>query len=315
MALGRSLIRVRQSGSRRYTHSAVMSPTISRSSSAAVDSFAGMARANRPTAIVPAPGRAVLEKPTISAPRVTSSQAPTPRSGASAARSGMTGELISATPVRALPSAGQQRLPMSPTSRSLRDRERAVEQSGDLGEHLVHRPFGEGGHERFDLHRAGVAGGADGAEEALEVDDAGVEGQAAVQVLLLVDLAVGAGVVEVHRDDVRIGEALELRGVLPRGVPVVGVEDESHVRGARLGDQLARLAQGVDEGEALGGPEGLRADVLQAQPEARVLEQGGDQRDAALVQAPVLAVVELLVHGADPGAHAGHAGGGEQLEV
>src|SRR5699024_12301480 len=95
---------------------------------------------------------------------------------------------------------------------------------------------------------------------------------------------------------------------------VVGVEDESHVRGARLGDQLARLAQGVDEGEALGGPEGLRADVLQAQPEARVLEQGGDQRDAALVQAPVLAVVELMVHGADPGAHAGHAGGGEPPE-
>src|SRR5699024_4299293 len=212
MALGSRRSRVRQSGSRRYTHSAVMSPTISRSSSAAVDSFAGMARANRPTAIVPAPGRAVFEKPTISAPRVTSSQAPTPRSGTSAARSGMGGEPISAAPVPAQPSVGTPHLPMSSPLGLLRDRERAVPQSGDLGEHLVHRSLGEGGHERLDLHRAGVAGGADGAEEALEVDDAGVEGQAAVEVLLLVDLAIRAGVVEVHRDDVGVGEARQLRG-------------------------------------------------------------------------------------------------------
>ena len=59
-----------------------------------------MARANTPTAMVPAPGRAVLEKPTISAPRATSSHGPTPRSGMSAARSGMVRKPTASGPAR-----------------------------------------------------------------------------------------------------------------------------------------------------------------------------------------------------------------------
>src|SRR5690625_981227 len=54
-----------------------------------------MARANSPTAMVPAPGRAVLEKPTTRAPRVTRIQELTPRAGTSAAMSGMVSEAIS----------------------------------------------------------------------------------------------------------------------------------------------------------------------------------------------------------------------------
>src|SRR5690625_5061107 len=54
-----------------------------------------MARANSPTAMVPAPGRAVLEKPTTRAPRITRSQGPMPRAGTSAASSGMVSEPIS----------------------------------------------------------------------------------------------------------------------------------------------------------------------------------------------------------------------------
>src|SRR5690625_700209 len=54
-----------------------------------------MARADSPTAMVPAPGRAVLEKPTTRAPRVTRIQELTPRAGTSAAMSGMVSEAIS----------------------------------------------------------------------------------------------------------------------------------------------------------------------------------------------------------------------------
>ena len=79
--LGISRTSVRTSGSRRYTHSAVASPTMSRSSRAAVDSFAGRPRANRPTAIVPPPGIAVLDRPTTSAPTITSTQVAAPRVG------------------------------------------------------------------------------------------------------------------------------------------------------------------------------------------------------------------------------------------
>ena len=95
MALGSRRTRVRQSGSRRYTHSAVMSPRISSSRSAAVDSLAGMASANAPAARVPAPGSAVLEKPTMSAPSTTSSQELVLSSGSRAARSDTVSEPIS----------------------------------------------------------------------------------------------------------------------------------------------------------------------------------------------------------------------------
>src|SRR5690606_3894926 len=65
-----------------------MSPRISSSRSAAVDSFAGMASANAPAATVPPPGMAVFEKPTMIAPITTSSHEVALRAGRWAARSG-----------------------------------------------------------------------------------------------------------------------------------------------------------------------------------------------------------------------------------
>src|SRR5690625_3629043 len=84
-----------------------------------------MARANSPTAMVPAPGRAVLEKPTTRAPRITRSQGPMPRAGTSAASSGMVSEPISgvhplagrsADGVRLRPTPSSWRTPWTPSS-------------------------------------------------------------------------------------------------------------------------------------------------------------------------------------------------------
>src|SRR5699024_1493325 len=124
----------------------------------------------------------------------------------------------------------------------------------------------------------------------------------------------GAGVVDVDGDDVGGGEAGEVLGGLPGGKPVVAVEDQADVARAGLRDEGAGVGDVVDEGVALGGPEGLRPDVLQPEPQPVVGEDLGDQGEPSGVQAPVGGVVAGLVHGADPGADRGDPGGGEQPE-
>ena len=95
---------------------------------------------------------------------------------------------------------------------------------------------------------------------------------------------------------------------------MVAVEDQADVARVGLGDEGTGVGDVVDEGVTLGGPEGLRPDVLQPEPQPVVGEDLGDQRQTSGVQAPVGGVVEGLVHGADPGADGGDPGGGEQLE-
>src|SRR5699024_2628364 len=192
--------------------------------------------------------------------------------------------------------------------------DRPVQAGGDVGEDLVDGLLGEALHERLDLHGAGVPGGADRSHEPVEVDHPGVVGQAAVEVHLLVARSVGAGVVDVDGDDVGGGEAGEVLGGLPGGKPVVAVEDQADVARAGLRDEGAGVGDVVDEGVALGGPEGLRPDVLQPEPQPVVGEALGEQGEPSGVQAPVGGVVAGPVHGADPGADRGDPGGGEQPE-